>query len=209
MRFARDFVDSCDPSLSRAPNPHSSLQTRPGGVSFLVVGAPPPYSVNGQRESEGVSSCLSCPLQHLPVPRPCLSTPSLCVLRQRHLLHHVPAPSVSTPLPLCCATHPASALTPLACALRQCPQPVRCVNALACAPRQRPPACAPCQRPRPARCVDAPSLRAASTPPSPALCPCLCIDTPAWCAVSMPSHVQEEGLLPGVFPSLPLALDKL
>ena len=104
---------------------------------------------------------------------------------------------------------PASALTPLACALRQCPQPVRCVNALACAPRQRPPACAPCQRPRPARCVDAPSLRAASTPPSPALCPCLCIDTPAWCAVSMPSHVQEEGLLPGVFPSLPLALDKL
>ena len=162
--------------MSRAPNPHSSLQTRPGGVSFLVVGAPPPYSVNGQRESEGVSSCLSCPLQHLPVPRPCLSTPSLCVLRQRHLLHHVPAPSVSTPLPLCCPTHPASALTPLACALRQRPWPACCIN---------PP------------------------PPSPALCPCLCIDTPAWCTVSMPSPVQEEGLLPGFFPSPLLALDKL
>ena len=87
------------------------------------------------------------------------------------------------------------------------PWPVHRINTPGLCAASMPPACALCQRPR-----------AVSTPPACALhqplppfpsTPCLCIDTPAWCAVSMPSPVQEEGLLPGFSPSPPLALDKL
>ena len=112
VKFARDFVDSC-PTLSRAANPHSSLQTRAGGVSFLVVGAPPPYSVN----------------RH-PLPRPQTR------LGGGFLLSFLPPP-----MPPCAAPLPVDALalraasapppTPCACAL--------CVNTSPCAvPRALP-----------------------------------------------------------------------
>ena len=125
VKFTRDFVDSCRPSLSRAPNPHPSLQTRVGGVSFLVVGAPP-----------------LCTLS--------TATPSLAPKRESEGFPLVfPAPSNAS---LHRAPRPAS--TPLACVPRQCPRPVRHVNA----PSLRAVS-------TPLRCVDAPSLRAASTPP--------------------------------------------
>ena len=105
-------------------------------------------SLAPKRESEGVSSCLSCPLQCLPPPRPASMPPGL-----------------------------RTASTPLACVPRQCPRPARRINTPGLCAASTPPACAPRQRPQPARCVDAPSLRAASTLPPFPCTPCLCIDT--------------------------------
>ena len=187
MKFTRDFVDSCHPSLSRAPNPHPSLQTRVGGVSFLVVGAPPLYSVN----------------RH-PLPRPQTQVGG------GFLLSFLPPPTPPSAAPRVNAPGLCTASTPLACVPRQCPRPACHINTPGLCAASTPPACAPRQRPQPARRVNAPALCAVSMPLACALhqpllrfpcTPCLCIDTPAW-AVSMPSPVQEEG-------SPPLALDKL
>ena len=119
VKFTRDFVDSCHPSLSRAPNPRPSLQTRVAGVSFLVVGAPPPYSVN----------------RH-PLPRPQTRVGG------GFLLSFLPPPMPPSAVPRVNAPGLHAASTPLACAPHQHPQPVRRVNAPSLRAVSTPPACA-------------------------------------------------------------------
>ena len=131
---------TCRPLRSRAPNTLASNAS--GWGFFFGCRCPSPPSLAPKRESEGVSSCLSCPLQCLPPPCPASMPPGL-----------------------------RTASTPLACVPRQCPRPARRINALACAPHQHPRPVRRVNAPSlravstPPRCVDAPSLRAASTPP--------------------------------------------
>ena len=129
VKFTRDFVDSCHPSLSRAPNPHPSLQTRVAGVSFLVVGAPPPYSVN----------------RH-PLPRPQMRVGG------GFLLSFLPpptppsaAPRVNAPQPAHCVNAPGlcAASMPPACVPHQRPWPARRINTPSLCATSTPPACAP------------------------------------------------------------------
>ena len=117
-------------------------------VGFLFWLSVPPLrtlstatpSLAPKRELEGVSSCLSCPLQRLPPPHPASMPPGLCTVSM-----------------------------PLACVLRQCLRPARCINAPGLCAASTPPTCAPRQRPQPARRVNAPGLRAVLMPPACAL----------------------------------------
>ena len=115
------------------------------------------------------------------------ATPSLAPKRELEGVS-LPPPTPPSAAPRINAPGLRTASTPPACAPHQCPRPACRVNAPGLRAVSMPPACAPCRRPQPARCIN-------PSPPSPALCPCLRIDTPTWCAVSMPSPVQEEGLL--------------
>jgi hypothetical protein len=141
VKFTRDFVDSCHPLCLVPPTPTPRFKREQVGV-FFWSSVPPlralstaTPSLAPKRELEGVSSCLPCPLQRLPLPRPA-STPPACMPCQcPRPAHCVNAPSLR------------AASTPLACAPRQCPWPARRVNAPGL------------------RYVDAPGLRAASTPP--------------------------------------------
>jgi hypothetical protein len=159
------------------PTPHFKREW----VGFLFWSSVPPLctlstatpSLAPKRELEGVSSCLPCPLQRLPLPRPA-STPPACMPRQcPRPAHCVNAPSLR------------AASTPLACAPRQCPWPARRVNAPGLRAASMPLACAPRQCPRPVRHVNAPGLRAVSTPPACTLHQPL---PPFPCAVPLPPH---------------------
>ena len=163
VKFTRHFVDSCHPSLSRAPNPPRFKCER---VGFFFWSSVPPLrtlstttpSLAPNCESEGDSSCLSCPLQRLPPPRP-TSTPPACALRQRPWpAYRVNAPGLR------------AASMPLACAPCQCPWPERRVNAPSLRTVPTPPACTLSRRPRPVHCVDTPGLRAVLTLLACALC---------------------------------------
>ena len=164
VKFTRDFVDSCHPLCLVPPTPTPRFKRERVGF-FFWLSVPPlrtlltaTPSLAPKRELEGVSSCLPCPLQRLPLLRP-TSTPPACMPCQcPRPAHCINAPSL----------HAAS--TPLACAPRQCPWPARRINAPGLRAASMPLACAPCQCPRPARCVDAPGLHAASTPPPPFPC---------------------------------------
>ena len=156
----------------------------------MVVGAPPPYSVNRHplpRPQTRVGGGFL--LSFLPPPTPpCAAPLPVDALALRAASAPPPAPRacalcVNIPPPVLChapclcvdAPGLYAALTPPACALRQRPWPSRHVNA-----------------PWPARRVNAPGLCAASTPPACALRrrpqPACCINPPFPCAVPLPLH---------------------
>ena len=105
-------------------------------VGFFFLLSVPPLrtlltatpSLAPKRELEGVSSCLPCPLQRLPLPRPASTPPALP--------RQCPRPAHCVNTPSLCATS-----TPLACAPRQCPWPARRVNAPGLRTVSTPPAC--------------------------------------------------------------------
>ena len=115
VKFTRDFVDSCHPLCLVPPTPTPRFKR--DWVGFLFWSSVPPFrtlstatpSLAPKRESEGVSSCLSCP----PPPPPSA------------------APRVNAPQPAHCVNAPGlrAASTPPACAPCQRPQPARHVDA--------------------------------------------------------------------------------
>ena len=124
------------------PQPPPLASNASGWGFFLVVGAPPPYSVN----------------RH-PLPRPQTRVGG------GFLLPSLPPPTPPSAAPRINAPGLHATSMPPACALRQRPQPARRINAPGLCAASMPLACAPRQCPRPARHVNAPGLRAASTPP--------------------------------------------
>ena len=115
-----------------------------------------------------------------------------------------PTPPCAVPLPVDALALRAASVpppAPRACALCQHPSP--CAVPRAPASVLMPPACAP----------STPPVCALSTPLACALRrhpqPVCCVDAPACVPPppKMPSPVQEEGLLPGFFPTPPLTLD--
>ena len=172
----------------------------------MVVGAPPPYSVNCHplpRPQTRVGGGFL--LSFLPPPMPPCATPlPVDALTLHAASAPPPAPHactlcVNTPPPVLChapclcvdAPGLYAASMPPACALRQRPWPVRHVNAPWPARRvnapglhaaSTPPACVLHQPPLPLRCAPASAL----TPPLGALCQCPLLCKRRVCSLGFP-----------------------
>ena len=164
------------------PTPHFKREW----VGFLFWSSVPPLctlstatpSLAPKRELEGVSSCLSCPLQRLPPLRP-VSTPPACALHQR-------------PWPACRVNAPGLRVTstPLACVPHQHPRPVRRVNAPSLRAVSTPPPCVLCRCPWPVRCINpssaSPALPASALTPPLGLCQCPLLCKRRVCSLGFP-----------------------
>ena len=138
------------------PTPTPRFKRERVGFLFWSSSVPPLLTLSTatpslapKRESEGVSSCLPCPLQRLHPPRPSSTSPA-CVPRQcPRPAHCVDAPSLR------------AASMPPACALCRRPRPARFVDTPGLRAASAPP-------PLPLRCAPASAL----TPPLGVLCQC-------------------------------------